>query len=114
MGQVKGKVHPITCHKSKEGEWRCSSTLSLPSALDVGEWLTPRPGCFTPDKSTRYPFYRRLYGPGGRSGRVREISPPLGFDPRTVKPAAVTKRIPAVKRPRGKTDNSITPGDEEN
>jgi len=28
-------------------------------------------------------LYRRLGGPQGRSGQVRKISPPLGFDPRT-------------------------------
>ena len=33
---------------------------------------------------TRYPFYRRLGEPQGRSGQVRKISPPPGFDPRTV------------------------------
>jgi hypothetical protein len=48
----------------------------------------PRPGRFTPGKETRYPFYRRLGGPQGRSGRVRKISPPRGFDPRTVQPVA--------------------------
>jgi hypothetical protein len=30
------------------------------------------------------PIYRRLGGPQGRSGRVRKISPPPGFDPRTI------------------------------
>jgi hypothetical protein len=35
---------------------------------------------------TRYPLYRRLGGPQGRSGQVRKISPPPGFDPRTVQP----------------------------
>jgi hypothetical protein len=35
---------------------------------------------------TRYPLYRRLGGAQGRSGRVRKISPPQGFDPRTVQP----------------------------
>jgi len=35
-----------------------------------------------------YPLYRVLGGPQGRSGRVRKISPPPGFDPRTVKPTA--------------------------
>ena len=34
----------------------------------------------------RYPLCRRLVGPQGRSGRVRKISPPPGFDPRTVQP----------------------------
>jgi hypothetical protein len=48
-----------------------------------------------PPGKTRYPLYRRLDGPQGRSGRVRNISPPPGFflyrsvysfDPRTVQP----------------------------
>ena len=37
---------------------------------------------------TRYPLYRRLVGSQGRSGRVHKISPPPGFDPRTVRPVA--------------------------
>jgi hypothetical protein len=41
-----------------------------------------------PPVKTRYPLYRRLGGPQRRSGRVRKISPPPGFDPRTVQPAA--------------------------
>ena len=41
-----------------------------------------------PPGTTRYPLYRRLGGPQGRSGRVRKISPVLGFDPRTVQPIA--------------------------
>jgi len=34
-----------------------------------------------PLEKTRYPLYRRLDGPQGRSGRLRKISPPSGFDP---------------------------------
>ena len=41
-----------------------------------------------PPGKTRYPLYRRLGGPQGWSGRVRKISPPPGFDPRTVQPVA--------------------------
>ena len=40
-------------------------------------WLvnaTPRP--LYPKELTRYPLYRRLSGPQGRSGQVRKISPP--------------------------------------
>jgi hypothetical protein len=37
-----------------------------------------------PPGMTRYPLYRRLGRPQGRSGRVLKISPPPGFDPRTV------------------------------
>ena len=46
---------------------------------------TPRP--LYPGK-TRCPLHTRLDGPQGWSGRVRKISPPPGFDPRTVRPVA--------------------------
>jgi hypothetical protein len=45
------------------------------------------PGRLPPGK-TRYPLYRRLGGPQGRSGHVRKISPPPGIDPRAVQPVA--------------------------
>ena len=32
-----------------------------------------------PPGKIRYPLYRRLGGPQGRSGRVRKISPPTGI-----------------------------------
>jgi len=51
-----------------------------------GVSVTLRP-LFTPGK-TRYPLYRRLGGPHYRSGQVRKISSPPGFDPRTVQPVA--------------------------
>jgi len=57
-------------------------------ALDGGGWSTLLPGRFTPWKQTRYPFYRRMDGLQGSSGRVRKISLPSGFDPRTVQPLA--------------------------
>jgi hypothetical protein len=37
---------------------------------------------------TRYHLYRRLGGSHGRYGRVRKISPPLGFDLRAIQPVA--------------------------
>jgi hypothetical protein len=37
-----------------------------------------------PPGMTRYPLYRRLGRPQGRSGRVLKISPPPRFDPQTV------------------------------
>ena len=37
-----------------------------------------------PPGNNRYPLYRRMGGPQGRSGGLRKISPPPGFDPRTV------------------------------
>ena len=45
------------------------------------------PAALPPGK-IRYPLYRRLGGPHGRSGRVRKISPPPELDPRTVQPVA--------------------------
>ena len=45
------------------------------------------PAALPPGK-TRYPLYRRLDRPQGRSGRMRKISLPPGFDPRTVQPVA--------------------------
>ena len=45
------------------------------------------PAALHPGK-TRYPLYRRLGRPQGRSGRVRKISPPPWFDPWTFQPVA--------------------------
>ena len=45
------------------------------------------PAALPPGK-TRYLLYRSLGGPQGRSGQVLKISPPPGFDPRTVQPVA--------------------------
>ena len=46
------------------------------------------PAALPPGK-IRYPLYRRLGEPQGRSGRVRKISPPPGFDPRPSSPLRV-------------------------
>jgi hypothetical protein len=49
MVKVKVKVVPMLpltlapCHEGALGEWRYSSTHSLTSALDGGEWSTSRP-----------------------------------------------------------------------
>jgi hypothetical protein len=45
------------------------------------------PAALLPGKKP-YPLYRRLGGPKSRSGRVRKISPPPGFYPRTVQSVA--------------------------
>ena len=45
------------------------------------------PAALPPGK-TPCPLYRKLGRPQGRSGRVQKISPPPGFDPRTVQPVA--------------------------
>ena len=57
-------------------------------ALEGGDGSASRSGRSLPPGKTRYPLYRRLGGPQGQSGQVRKISPPLGFDPRTVQPVA--------------------------
>ena len=75
----KGKGHPRTGHDGPEEEQRYSSTFSLTSALDGGWWSTPRPGRFVLGLDYRYPLYRRLGDPQGRSGRVRKISPLTGI-----------------------------------
>jgi hypothetical protein len=54
----------------------------MTSALEGGEWSAARRTL--PPGKTRYPVYRRLGGPQGRSGRVENLVPP-GFDLRTVK-----------------------------
>jgi hypothetical protein len=78
-GQVRNIWHPP----------EYSSTLSLTSALDGVGGQRHAPAASAPGKA-RHPLYRRLGGPQGRSGRVRKISPPPGFDPRIVQP--VTSR----------------------
>jgi hypothetical protein len=62
------------------------------------------PAASAPGK-TRYPLYRRLGRPQGRAGRVRKISSPPGFDPRTVQP--VGSRYTDCAFP-AHTDNAIT------
>jgi hypothetical protein len=52
-------------------------------------WLRVRDGhpqvlAALPPGRTRYPLHRRPGGPQGRSGRLRNISPPPGLDPPTV------------------------------
>ena len=57
----------------------------MTAALEGGEWSAARPGRTLPPGKTRYPLYRRLGGPQGRSGRAETLAPP-GFNPRTVHP----------------------------
>ena len=58
-----------------------------------------RPDRSLPPGKTRYPLYRRLGGPQGRSGHVRKISPPPGFDHRTVQPVAASRYTDYATRP---------------
>jgi len=47
----------------------------MTTALEGGEGPGSRPGCSLLPGKTLYPFYRRLDGPQGRSGKVRKILP---------------------------------------
>ena len=57
----------------------------MTAALEGGEWSAARPGRTLPPGKTRYPLYRRLGGPQGRSGQAENLAS-LGFDPRTAQP----------------------------
>ena len=46
------------------------------------------PAALPPGKKPGSLFYEKLCGFQGRSGRVRKISPPPAFDPRTVQSVA--------------------------
>ena len=67
---------------------RCLALLFHDHALEGGEGSASRPGRSLSPEKTRYPLYRRLGGPKGRSGQVRKISPPPRFDPRNAQPVA--------------------------
>ena len=73
-----------TAHRESRG----IALLFLDHGSRRGWGVSVTPGRFLPPGKTRYPLYRRLGGPQGRSGHVRKISPPPGFDPRTVQPVA--------------------------
>jgi len=64
------------------------------------------PVALTPGK-TRYPLYRRLGGHQGRSGQARKISPPPGFDPRTVQPVASPYADWTIPAPLRQTQKQI-------
>jgi hypothetical protein len=71
--KVNGKKVKFTLKQTMKvqgGGEKYSCTIYLTSSLDGGGWLTPRPSRFTSGTETRYPLYRRLGGPQGRSGRV--------------------------------------------
>jgi hypothetical protein len=48
----------------------------MTTALEGGEGSASRPIRSLPPGKTRYPLYRRLGWPQGRSGQVRNVSPP--------------------------------------
>jgi len=69
-----------TAHRGSRG----LAILLLDQGTRRGEGSESRPGRSLPPGKTRYPLYRRLGVPQGRSGRVQKMSLPSGFDPRPV------------------------------
>ena len=57
----------------------------MTAVLEGGEWSAARPGLTLRPGKTRYPFYRRLGGLQGRSGRAENLVP-TGIRSRTVQP----------------------------
>ena len=58
----------------------------MTTLLEWDEGSAARTGRTLPPEKNRYPLYRRLGWSQGRSGQVRKISSPPGFDDRTVQP----------------------------
>jgi hypothetical protein len=79
-------------HVGVLGEWRYSSTHSLTSALDEGEWSSSRPGRFTPRE--RAPFTHWI---GGWVGS------------RAVLDAVVKRKIPSPRRESNPRTLSVQP-----
>jgi hypothetical protein len=57
------------------------------AALAGGEWSAARRGRNWPTGKILYPFYRRLGGPQGRSGRAENLVP-TGIRSQTVRPVS--------------------------
>jgi len=74
-----GKEPQITLEQSTKAQrgLRCSSTLSLTSALDRGGWSIPRPGHFTPGNRPVSVVQEAAWAPGLVW---------TGFVPQTVQP----------------------------
>jgi hypothetical protein len=88
--RIKDKIKVILCfnyapcHEGVLEEWMYSSTHSLTSALDGGEWSASRPGRFTFRVNLCYTLDRRLGGPQSRSvrgGKEKNFQPPPEIEP---------------------------------
>ena len=82
-----------TAHKGSRG----IALLFLNHGTRRGWGVSVTPRRLFPPVKTRYPLYRSLSGPQGRSEQVRKISPPPGFDPRTVEPVASRYTVCAIR-----------------
>jgi hypothetical protein len=62
--------------------WRYSSTHSLTSVLDRGEWSASRPGRFTPrERAPGTHWIRDWVGGSGYGGEEKNSQPPSGIEP---------------------------------
>ena len=77
----------MTRHEGTGREQSYSSTLSLTSAVDGSEWWRHTPVALALGMN-RYPLQSMLGEPLESDGRMRNISPPPGFDIRAVQPVA--------------------------
>ena len=73
----------------------------MTAALEGDEWSAARLGRTLPPGKTGYPFYRRLGGPQGRSGRAKNLVP-TGIRSRTFK-AVVSRYTDWATGPKGTT-----------
>ena len=69
----------------------------MTAALEGGEWSAARPDRTLPPGKSRYPLYRRLGGPQGRSGRAENLVP-TGIRSQTAQPV-VSRYTDTATRP---------------
>ena len=79
IAKDKVKLHARPSHEGQEGGLRYRSIRSVTSTLDLGGWLTPRPGRFTLAKETRYPFDKWQCGHPGSVWKGTENLAPTGI-----------------------------------
>ena len=77
----------------------------MTAALEGGEWSAARPGRNLPSGKNRYPFYRRLGGLQGRSGRAENLVP-TGIRSRTVQPV-VSRYTGWATRPTKEVEDTL-------
>jgi hypothetical protein len=85
----KGKLKLSLCfnwaprHEGVLEDWRYSSTHSLTSAVDRGEWSVHAPAALPQGKSPWCPLDRKVGGSqsrSGRGGKGKNFQPPLGIE----------------------------------
>jgi len=77
--QSKGKFFPVRATKVYRASGSTVPLIVNLLSSDGEEWLTSRPGRFTPGNETRYPVSLRL---GGRRYEDKNPKPLPAFEPR--------------------------------